>query len=128
MVEIEEVEPEEEIGRVGWSSGVCGSRLEGVAVSGEEKVVVMGFSRSRDGFCSWALVKVLRTVGLVADSVSSRRLVAFFPKAVGATVDVSSDSFGRFEGDGDEVGKSCCWLLYVVTGDEGKTARDILRV
>lgn len=48
---------------------------------------------------SWALLKVLRIVGEVADKVSSRRLVAFLPKVEGNKV-VLSDSFGRFEGVG----------------------------
>lgn len=53
------------------------------------------------GSSSCALLKVFRMVGDVAESVSSRRLVAFLPKFDGRTV-VLSDSFGRFEGDGAE--------------------------
>jgi hypothetical protein len=48
---------------------------------------------------SCALLKVFRTVGDVAESVSSRRLVAFLPKVDGRLV-VLSDSLGRLEGDG----------------------------
>jgi len=48
---------------------------------------------------SCALLKVLRCVGEVAESVSNRRLVAFLPNAEG-NVAVLSDSFGRFDGDG----------------------------
>lgn len=127
MVEIEEVEPEDEIDR-NCSRGVGRSIWEGVALSGEsEKDVAMGVNRSRDPFCSCALLKVFLIVGLVADNVSNRRLVAFFPNAVGATVEVSSDNLGRLDGEGDVAGKSC-WLLYVVTGDDGRTARDMVRV
>lgn len=42
---------------------------------------------------------MFRIVGDVAERVSNRRLVAFFPK-VGGEIDVLSESFGRFEGDG----------------------------
>jgi hypothetical protein len=57
---------------------------------------------------SCALLKVLRTVGEVAERVSNRRLVAFLPK-VGGKMDVLSDNLGRFEGEGaaDSVG---VWL------------------
>lgn len=48
---------------------------------------------------SCALLKVFRTVGDVAESVSSRRLVAFLPNVEGRLV-VLSDSLGRLEGDG----------------------------
>lgn len=48
---------------------------------------------------SWALLKVLRMVGEVAERVSNRRLVVFLPKAGGSIV-VFSDSLGRFDGDG----------------------------
>ena len=48
---------------------------------------------------SCALLKVFRIVGDVAESVSSRRLVAFLPKVDGKIV-VLSDSFGRLAGDG----------------------------
>lgn len=60
------------------------------------------------GSSSCALLKVLRTVGEVADSVSSLRLVAFLPN-VGGRIVVLSDSFGRFEGDGATEGKGD-WL------------------
>lgn len=109
IVDIDEVDPEDEIDRA-ESSSVGRSNREGVAVSGEsEKLVAMGVNRGFDPFCSCAFLNVFRMVGLVADSVSNRRLVAFFPKAVGATLDVSNDNLGRFEGEGD-AGKSC-WLL-----------------
>ena len=57
---------------------------------------------------SCALLKVLRTVGEVAERVSNRRLVVFLPK-VGGKMDVLSDNLGRFEGEGatDSVG---VWL------------------
>lgn len=57
---------------------------------------------------SCALLKVLRTVGEVAERVSNRRLVVFLPKA-GGKIDVLSDNLGRFEGEGatDSVG---AWL------------------
>lgn len=98
---------------------------EGVVVAGEsESVVVIGVKPNLDGFCSCALLNVFLTVGLVADNVSNRKLVAFFPKAVGATLEVSSESLGRFEGEGEVAGKSC-WS-YVVTGDEGRTATDMV--
>jgi hypothetical protein len=48
---------------------------------------------------SCALLKVFRMVGDVAESVSSRRLVAFLPNVDGRT-EVLSESFGRFEGEG----------------------------
>jgi hypothetical protein len=51
------------------------------------------------GSSSCALLKVFRTVGDVAESVSSRRLVAFLPNVDGRLV-VLSDSFGRLDGDG----------------------------
>lgn len=128
IVDIDEVDPDESnrTGSIGVGRSIC----EGVAVSGElDRLVAIGvkLKRSLDPFCSCALPKVFRMVGLVADNVSNRRLVAFLPYAVGAILVVSSDNLGRFEGEGEVAGKSC-WLLYVVTGDEGKTARDILRV
>jgi hypothetical protein len=48
---------------------------------------------------SCALLKVFRTVGEVAESVSSRRLVAFLPNVDGKIV-VLSDSLGRLDGVG----------------------------
>lgn len=48
---------------------------------------------------SCALLKVFRCVGEVAESVSSRRLVAFLPNVEG-TAAVLRESFGRFDGDG----------------------------
>ena len=48
---------------------------------------------------SCALLKVFRTVGDVAESVSNRRLVAFLPN-VGGRMVVLRDSLGRFEGEG----------------------------
>jgi hypothetical protein len=51
------------------------------------------------GSSSCALLKVFRIVGDVAESVSSRRLVAFFPNVDGRLV-VLSDNLGRLEGDG----------------------------
>jgi hypothetical protein len=48
---------------------------------------------------SCALLKVFRTVGEVAESVSNRRLVVFLPK-VGGKMVVLSDSLGRFAGEG----------------------------
>lgn len=53
------------------------------------------------GSSSCALLKVFLTVGEVAESVSSRRLVAFLPNVDGKIV-VLSDSFGRFDGVGAE--------------------------
>jgi len=50
---------------------------------------------------SCALLKVFLTVGDVAESVSSLRLVAFLPNVDGKMV-VLSDSFGRLDGDGAE--------------------------
>lgn len=51
------------------------------------------------GSSSCALLKVFRTVGEVAESVSSRRLVAFLPNVDGKIV-VLSDSLGRLDGVG----------------------------
>jgi hypothetical protein len=51
------------------------------------------------GSSSCALLKVFRIVGDVAESVSSRRLVAFLPNVDGRLV-VLSDSFGRLDGFG----------------------------
>ena len=51
------------------------------------------------GSSSCALLKVFRTVGDVAESVSSRRLVAFLPNVDGRIV-VLRDNLGRLEGDG----------------------------
>lgn len=48
---------------------------------------------------SCALLKVFRIVGDVAESVSSRRLVAFLPNVDGRIV-VLSVNFGRLAGDG----------------------------
>ena len=48
---------------------------------------------------SCALLKVFRTVGEVAESVSSRRLVAFLPNVDGRIV-VLSESLGRLDGVG----------------------------
>lgn len=48
---------------------------------------------------SWALLKVFRTVGEVAERVSNRRLVVFLPK-VGGKIEVLSDNLGRFEAEG----------------------------
>jgi len=50
---------------------------------------------------SCALLKVFLTVGEVAESVSSRRLVAFLPNVDGKIV-VLRDSFGRLDGVGAE--------------------------
>jgi len=53
------------------------------------------------GSSSCALLNVFLTVGDVAESVSSLRLVAFLPNVDGKMV-VLSDSFGRLDGDGAE--------------------------
>ena len=45
---------------------------------------------------------MFRIVGDVADSVSSRKLVAPFPNAEGVA-EVSKVSFGRFDGEGPGV-------------------------
>lgn len=54
------------------------------------------------GFClAYALLNVLRTVGDVADRVSSRRLVDALPIVDGSMLaEVLSESFGFLEGEG----------------------------
>lgn len=77
------------------------------SVDATMSAVARGDSVGRVGFApgvfrwssSCALLKVLRCVGEVAESVSNRRLVAFLPNAEGNAA-VLSESFGRFDGEG----------------------------
>lgn len=77
------------------------------SVAAKMFAVARGDNAGREGLApdvfkwnsSCALLKVLRCVGEVAESVSNRRLVAFLPNAEGS-VAVLSESLGRFDGDG----------------------------
>lgn len=66
-----------------------------------------------------ALLKVFREVGEVVDSVSSRRLVDFFPNVEG-TLAVFNDNLGRFGAAGCRCDAVC------TIGVDGNIASDIV--
>ena len=70
---------------------------------------------------------MFRLVGDVADSVSNLKLVEALPNAL-ARLDVFSDSFGLFEGDGPGGSKvgTVCWLQDM--REDGSSATDIVPV
>lgn len=87
-----------------------------------------GFFKLRLGFllCGLSVFwKVFRTVGDVAERVSNRRLVAFFPNT-GATFAVLSVSLGLFASGGAGVDNVGMLAWPKVAGDEGRTASDIV--
>lgn len=70
---------------------------------------------------------MLRVVGDAADKVSSLRLVELLPKSFVGAVMVSSDSFGRFEGDGPaSLDKAGADARLCVMGPVGCMASDMM--
>ena len=93
--------------RVGVSVGVSikGAGVgAGASVTSGVRAGILSLALPAARSCSCLLRKVFRTVGDVAERVSSLRLVDPLPK-IGATLDVFKLSFGFFDGD-DDVGVS----------------------
>lgn len=101
LVDVADV-AEDDSDPVGAGSSVCsgaGSPGRPLGFVGSAKAMVGFLFSDSASSRSRALVKVLRAVGDVVDNVSSLRLVLPFPRSVG-TLEVFSDSLGRFDGKG----------------------------
>ena len=130
IVELEEIDAAEDealsavsAGSGSWMhEGVDGDSV-GTATTSVARGVSVGFfgfvPDARSGFCAFR--NVFLVVGDVAESVSNLKLVEPLPE-IGATLDVFSDSFGLFEGEG--MSSRGGWLYAI--GAEGSMASDMV--